>query len=296
MEAGIVMNGQIVLCKGVNDGKELEFSIKELMKYLPNLESVSVVPVGLSKYREGLYPLEPFQKEDACEVIDVIERYQKECFEKYGLHFIHASDEWYILAERPFPKEETYDGYIQLENGVGMMRLLETEFVEALENKVIAKEHKLRTDAGKLRDNSTSVKVRTVSVATGVLAYPQICSMAKRMEEKFEGLKVNVYKILNHFFGETITVSGLITGSDLMEQLADKELGECLHLPSNILRSGEDVFLDDVTLEQLGNSLQIPINIVKSSGADFVEALLGNDNTASSLNGNFVYIDAYPDR
>ena len=124
-EAGISMNGQIVLCKGVNDGEELRRSITDLMKYMPVMESVSVVPVGISKYREGLYPLEPFTKEEAGEVIDIIEEYQKVCLEKSGLHFIHASDEWYLLAERELPKEESYDGYLQLENGVGMLRLLQ---------------------------------------------------------------------------------------------------------------------------------------------------------------------------
>lgn len=129
------MNGQIVLCKGLNDGKELEYSIRELMKYMPELESVSVVPVGLSKYREGLYPLEPFTKEDAKDVIELIERYQKECYDKYRIHFVHASDEWYILADMEMPEEERYDGYLQLENGVGMLRLLMNEFTDAMEQR-----------------------------------------------------------------------------------------------------------------------------------------------------------------
>ena len=141
-EAGIPMNGQIVLCKGVNDGEELERSIRDLTKYLPCMESVSVVPVGLSKYRDGLYPLEPFTKEDAIQVIDTIEKWQKKCLEEHDLHFIHASDEWYMLAERPLPEEASYDGYIQLENGVGMMRLLMTEFKEALEEALAEPEYK----------------------------------------------------------------------------------------------------------------------------------------------------------
>ena len=131
-EAGTPMNGQIVLCKGVNDGEELKRSIEDLTKYIPCMQSVSVVPVGLSKYRDGLYPLEPFTKEDACQVIDLIEMWQKKLYKEHGIHFIHASDEWYILAERPLPEEERYDGYIQLENGVGMLRLLASEVEEAL--------------------------------------------------------------------------------------------------------------------------------------------------------------------
>ena len=161
-EAGITMNGQIVLCKGVNDGEELEYSIRELTKYLPHLESVSVVPVGLSKHREGLYPLEPFTKEDASKVIDTIESWQKKLYPEHGLHFIHASDEWYILAERELPEEERYDGYLQLENGVGMTRLLLEEFADRMDK--LAEERILPDD---------SIK-REVSLATGLLAYPYI--------------------------------------------------------------------------------------------------------------------------
>ena len=155
-EAGIMMNGQIVLCKGVNDGEELERSIRDLSKYLPNLESVSVVPVGLSKYRDGLYPLEPFTKEDAKEVLRIIHEWQDKLYPEYGLHFIHASDEWYILAEEELPEEESYDGYLQLENGVGMVRLLMNEFEEGM--KQITRE----------------VKPTEVSLVTGRLAFPYI--------------------------------------------------------------------------------------------------------------------------
>lgn len=261
-EAGIRMNGQIVLCKGINDGAELEFSIRELMKYLPELESVSVVPVGLSKYREGLYPLEPFEKEDAKEVLAIIHRYQKECYAKYGVHFIHASDEWYILAEEELPEEERYDGYLQLENGVGMLRLLLDEFQEAL-----AEEAALQIHGRK--------ESQELSIATGLLAYPYIQRMAAQMTEAFPWLKVHVYAITNEFFGERITVSGLLTGQDIRRQLTGRELGERLLLPQNVLRSGETVFLDDLTLEELEKALQVPINIVKSSGRDFVNAVLG---------------------
>ncbi len=260
-DAGIIMNGQIVLCKGVNDGKELEFSIRELMKYIPNLESVSVVPVGLSKYREGLYPLEPFNKEDAKEVINMIHGFQKECYEKYGIHFIHASDEWYILAEEELPEEERYDGYLQLENGVGMLRLLLTEFEETMEER-------------KAQGYVAKFEKRELSMVTGLLAYPYIQKMCDEMMEAYQNLKIHVYPITNDFFGEMITVSGLLTGQDIREQLKGKELGESLLLPQNVLRSGEDVFLDDLTLGDLEKALQVPINIVKSSGCDFVDAIV----------------------
>ena len=255
-EAGIMMNGQIVLCKGVNDGEELERSIRDLSKYLPNLESVSVVPVGLSKYRDGLYSLEPFTKEDAKEVLRIIHEWQDKLYPEYGLHFIHASDEWYILAEEELPEEESYDGYLQLENGVGMLRLLMNEFEEGM--KQITRE----------------VKPTEVSLVTGRLAFPYINKMAEQMMEKYPQLKIHVYAIRNDFFGEMITVSGLLTGQDILAQLKDKELGERVLLPQNVLKSGEAVFLDDVTLEEFEKALQVQVDIVKSSGQDFIDAIL----------------------
>lgn len=261
-EAGINMNGQIVLCKGVNDGEELIFSIREMMKYLPQLESVSVVPVGLSKYREGLYPLEPFTKEDATEVLSIIRGFQKEIYKEYGTHFIHASDEWYLLAEEELPPEENYDGYLQLENGVGMLRLLLTEFQDAFSQ--------LQFDLNKRKPIDT-----VISLATGKLAYPYILQMAQKMQESYPEMQIHVYEIRNDFFGEMITVSGLLTGQDIISQLKGKVLGKRLLLPQNILRSGEDVFLDDVTLQEVEKALQVQVDIVKSSGYDFVNTVLG---------------------
>ena len=275
-DAGIEMNGQIVLCREVNDGDELKRSIEDLMEYLPFMRSVSVVPAGLTKFRDGLFPLKPFTKEDAENVINLIESYQVECYEKYGLHFIHASDEWYILAERDFPKEDRYDGYIQLENGVGMMRLLKEEFKEAI-NSV----------------QKVNVKERSVSIATGALAYPLISKLSKEVMEKFPQINVNVYKIRNDFFGEMITVSGLITGRDLINQLKGQNLGEVLLLPSNMLRSGEQVFLDDVTVGEVEKALQVKVNIVESSGKDFLDSIVDENYHNSRNNENFVYIKAY---
>lgn len=256
-EGGITMNGQIVLCKGINDGEELERSIRDLMKYAPQLQSVSVVPVGLSKYRDGLYPLLPFTKEDAKEVLHIIHKWQKKAYEEFGIHFIHGGDEWYILAEEELPEEERYDGYLQLENGVGMLRLLMNEFEEGYES--------LNGDE---RD-------REVSIATGFLAYPYIQRMADRIMEKYPKSKLHVYGIRNDFFGELITVSGLITGQDLIGQLRGKALGEKLLLPCNMLRIEEQDFLDDVTLQDVKDALQVPVDIVKSSGQDFIDAVLG---------------------
>lgn len=257
LEAGIEMNAQIVLCKGINDGAELEYSIQKLTEYIPYMQSLSVVPVGLTKYREGLYPLEPFEKEDAKEVIAIIHKWQDYCMEKYQTHFVHAGDEWYLLAEEEMPDEDNYDGYQQLENGVGMMRLLENEFMETLNRKE--------------KDDDIC---RTVTLATGVSASSLLTRLSKKFMEKFPNITVQVVVIENHFFGTRITVSGLLTGQDLLAQLKDRELGDKLLLPCNLLRSGEEVFLDDMTLTELKNALQVKIDIVKSSGQDLLDAIL----------------------
>lgn len=255
-QGGVIMNGQIVLCKGVNDRDELEYSLEKLSEYAPVLQSVSVVPVGLSKYRDGLYPLEPFDREDAEYLIEQVERWQKIMMERHGIHFIHASDEWYILAGKKLPEETRYDGYLQLENGVGMMRLLETEVKERL--------------AGLEGDN----REFTASVATGKLAAPFIQQYMKLIQEKFPNIKVNVYTIRNDFFGERITVSGLITGADLREQLKDRELGEKILIPCNMLRSGEDVFLDDLTVDDIREALGTELVVVDEPGADLVDCVI----------------------
>ena len=310
-EGEIEMNGQIVLCKGVNDGAELERSIKELADYLPYMQSLSVVPVGLTKFRDGLYPLKPFEKEDAKEVLEIIHKWQKICYEKHGTHFVQASDEWYLLAEEPFPPEENYDGYIQLENGVGMIPLLESEFDECLAYELeeqadgsdqdmdleetdnfetikikqeSLKEPDLREtdDTGSNKEESldgsdagsTNYR-RIVSVATGKSAAGLLRRLADKFMKQHPDIKVIVYQIRNDFFGEMITVSGLLTGQDLKAQLSGQELGDMLLLPCNLLRSGEEVFLDDMTLTELENALQVPIHIVKSDGQCLYDGMLG---------------------
>ena len=260
--AGIEMNGQIVLCKNVNDGQELERTISDLTAYIPQMKSVSVVPVGLTKYREGLYPLEPFEREDAKKVLSCIHRWQKFCMEKFGIQFVHAGDEWYLLAGEELPKEERYDGYLQLENGVGMITLLRDEFAEAL-----------------LFTRGDAQLKRHITIATGRLMAPFLEEMAKAAKEKFPGLSVNVIPVRNDFFGERITVSGLLTGRDLIAQLKDRELGEALLLPCNMLRGGEETFLDDLTVSDLKKTLQVRIDIVKSSGQDLLLAMTGKERT-----------------
>ena len=286
----IEMNGQIVLCKGVNDKDELKRSIEDLSSYLPFMRSVSVVPAGLTKYREGLYPLELFSKEEAGEVIDMIESYQPKFYEEYGLHFIQASDEWYILAERDFPEEERYDGYIQLENGVGMMRLLKTEFHDALE-------------ALKQNDNYETWKnetCRTLTIATGKLAYSTLAGFAEEIMKAFPYIKINVFAIRNDFFGETVTVSGLITGQDLKAQLLEKkasgtDLGDTLLITCNMLRSGEQVFLDDMTVQELEDALDMTLVAVENQGQELIEAMLNHHYTMQRDNDtdSFVYVKGY---
>lgn len=270
-EAGIPMNGQIVLCKGVNDGEELERSIRDLTKYLPYMESVSVVPVGISKYREGLYPLEPFTKEDAEKVIDTIEKWQKVCMETHGVHFVHASDEWYMLANRTLPEEETYDGYLQLENGVGMMKVLMEEFKKEL---AVANTAEVKDDVMTILKDTYDGHHK-VSLVTGKLAAPFLREMAEDFMKDFPGYEVEIIEINNEFFGENITVSGLITAQDLIAQTKDRELGNVVAIPCNMLRSGERVFLDDQTVQDVEKALQTRVIIVKSSGYALVEAMFG---------------------
>ncbi len=262
-EAGIEMNGQVVCCKGINDGKELEFTISELMKYIPSFKSLSVVPVGLSKFREGLYPLEPFGPEDSAEVIDIIEKYQKICYDKYGIHFVHASDEWYLVAGRDMPEAERYDGYLQLDNGVGMMR----SFMDEIDEQIA----KRKAD-GSFEKYS---KDRHFTLVTGKLAYPVIKATADRVMAEMTGVRIDVAEIRNDFFGERITVSGLLTGQDIVAQLKGRDLGSEVKLPESVVRAGTDVFLDDYTVPQVSETLQVRVVTIKSNGYDFVDSLIG---------------------
>lgn len=255
-EEGLTMNGQIVLCKGYNDKEELNQTIEKLSNYLPYLQSVSVVPVGLTKYREGLTKLEKFTKEDAKEVIKQIETWQKKLLRLYGTRMVHASDEWYLTANLPIPSAEQYEGYLQLENGVGMVRLLLDEFMETLNTL------------------SGDEKMRQCSLATGVLIAPVLQKLVDCLCEKYPNTKIKIYAVENDFFGHDITVAGLLTGKDLIVQLKGKPLYDILLLPSALLRAEEEVLLDDITVKELETTLQTPIRIVKSGGAQLIEAIL----------------------
>ena len=258
-DKGIRMNGQIVLCPGFNDGAELAFSIEKLAAYLPYMESVSVVPVGLTKYRENLTPLRLMTKEEARETIDIIEEWQNRLYPRYGLHFIHASDEIYLLADRPLPEEERYDGYLQLENGVGMLRLFINQFREALS----------------CYQPDNTIK-RHVSLACGMLPYPSLKMLMEELRERFPGIEISLYPIRNVFFGPSITVSGLVTGRDLIRQLKGKDLGEMLYIPLSMLRSGEDVFLDDIQVSEVEKELNIRLTATDLDGTAVVNSILAS--------------------
>lgn len=257
-DAGITMNGQIVLCKGWNDGKELERTLHDLSAYLPEMESLSVVPVGMTKYRKGLEQLESFNKVASLEVLEIIHRWQNIFLTHYNTRFVYASDEWYIKAELPIPDEDFYEGYPQLENGVGMIRSFQDEFNEYLDT----------LSGGNVTKN--------ISMATGILATPYMKKMLEMLKKKYPNVNVTLYTIINNFFGNEITVAGLITGGDIMEQLQDKYLGDKLLLPDVLLRNGETVLLDDITLEDIEKSLQTRIHIVQSDGKLFIDAIIGD--------------------
>lgn len=255
-DAGIRMNGQIVLCKGWNDGEELEKTIHDLAAFLPEMESVSVVPVGLTKFRDGLEKLDPFTKEDSLIVLEQIHRWQNILLTHYGTRFIYASDEWYLKAELPLPEEDNYEGYPQIENGVGLVRSMQVEFDDAYEE---------------LEGDDRS---RTLSIATGELASPIIKQMEDRIKLKFPNITIYHYTIKNNFFGTLITVAGLLTGVDIIEQLKGKPLGDHLLLPEVLLRNGETVLLDDLTLEDIEKTLQTNIRIVQSGGKSFIDSII----------------------
>ena len=255
-DAGITMNGQIVLCKGWNDKDELEKTTHDLSAFLPELQSVSIVPVGLTKYRDNLSVLEKFSKEDSREVIETIHSWQNIFLKHYNTRFIYGGDEWYINADLPITDEDSYDGYPQIENGVGMLRSFINEFNDYYEE--------LKGDDRR----------KDLSLATGVLATPYILDMVKRLNSKYPKINVNVYTIENNFFGKNITVAGLLTGQDIIEQLKGKKLGDTLLLPDVLLRHGENVLLDDLTLDDIERTLQTKISIVQSDGKSFIDSLL----------------------
>lgn len=260
-DAGITLCGQIVLCRGINDGAELDRSLADLQALYPAMSSVSVVPAGLTRYRDKLYELTPYTPEECARIIEQVNRVGDQCEQKYGERIFCCADELYLKAGLPLPGEDYYGDYDQIENGVGMITSLTSEVDLELE---YADEYKEKF-----------ISPRRVSIATGVAAYDTIRSLADKLERSFDGLSVKVYRIINHFFGETITVAGLLTGKDISEQLAGKELGDCLLIPENTLRAGEDTLLDDMTVGQLSRALGVPVCPSANDGVGFIESVLG---------------------
>ena len=259
-DGGISMNCQIVLCKGINDGKELERSLTELSSYYPCVQSVAVVPAGLTAHRRGLFPLDLFDAGDSREVISLIDRIRKDNLEKYGMSLCYASDEWYIKAGISLPDEEYYEDYPQIENGVGMIRSMENEIDSEIENLML---------------DGICVGDRKISVVTGEAAYDFIKKSVEKITDKWYNINCNVYKAKNLFFGGGVTVAGLLTGSDLLTALEGKDLGEVLFIPSVMLRHEGDKFLDDMTLDELSEKLGVSVCPVSSDGAEFVGCILG---------------------
>ena len=265
-DAGISINTQLVLCPGINDGEELEYSLRELSKLAPAVQSIACVPVGLTDHRAGLTELKMYEKDTARCTIDIIDRYANEFLQTLGKRLCYAADEFYLQAELPFPEEDYYEGYPQLDNGVGLCRLLTSEVLDAICD---ARPVKLR-------------KPVQISIATGFAAVSLIEKLASKVEELYSGaLKVHVYAIENRFFGRNITVSGLITGQDLAEQLQGKELGQALLISNSMLRttypqdnSNDNVFLDDMTTDELEKIIGIPVCPVANDGYEFVEKIM----------------------
>ena len=256
-ENGIKLNCQIVCCPGLNDGDELRRSLTDLGSLMPNITSMAVVPVGVTKFREGLFPLTTFTKETAGDALDIIEEFQQVFLEKFGTRTVFPSDEFYLIAERELPPLEAYEDFSQYENGVGMLRSLIDEFEKALDM--------AEWEGGE----------RHVSIATGASPYKVIDGLAKKAEAKFPLLKCDVYRIRNDFFGETITVTGLITAQDLIAQLKGKDLGDNLLLSNAMVMRDSDIFLDDLTIGDVERELNVKIRTTPSDGYELLDAIMG---------------------
>lgn len=259
-DAGITLNTQLVLCPGINDGDELMFSLTELAKFAPSVQSIAAVPVGLTCHREGLYPLRGYTAEEAGNVIDMIDSFNAGEAEKGSRVRAYAADEFFIKAGRKMPGEEYYGDYPQLENGVGMWTLLRSEFMQALAE----------------RKNDTLERPKKISCVTGEAAYPLIKELADSANAAFPGLQVTVYKAENRLFGQSVTVAGLLCGADMAAALAGCDLGEKLLIPAVTLRREEDMFLDDMTVSDLAGKLQIKVVPVINDGGALLDEMLAD--------------------
>ncbi len=261
-DAALKIHAQIVLCRGVNDGEELLRSMHDLATLYPSLDSVSVVPAGLTKFREGLYPLSPYTPKECKDIIETVESFAQACKKHLGAYIFHAADELYLKAGMPLPPEERYEDYPQIENGVGMLTSLRDEFYRELSY---------------VKEEKSMIAPRTVALATGHAAYSLMCELSHALSEAFPELTVRVYDIENQFFGPEITVSGLLTGKDLAEQLRDKPLGDALLIPRNSLRNEGDLFLCGMSKDELSGALGVPVFAVGGDGVSLLYAMLGEE-------------------
>lgn len=272
-DGDIKINTQVVLCPGINDGQYLEKTINDLLVYHESIDSLSIVPVGLSKHRDGLFPLRLFTPEESLDIIRYIQQKQVEIYHKIGRYFVYAADEFYVKAKLPLPNYDKYDGFPQLENGVGMATLLKQEINEYIESDIFTE---------KIKEKSRKPFSINLTIATGQAAYDIISTMVNIVSTAVHDIagkacrqfNVNVVAIENDFFGNTVTVSGLITGGDLIKQLGGRELGTKILITRNMLRDGENVFLDDVTTDDVIKCLRTELIAVGDSGSDFVDAII----------------------
>ena len=263
VEGGISVNTQIVLCKGINDGGELDRTISELSGLYPGMSSISVVPVGLTRWRKDLYQLKPFDKASSAEVVRQAEKWQRKFLNENDSRIVYIADEFYIMSDMELPEYNEYEDFPQLENGVGLVALFKNEFDECLES----------FEPGEI-DTRYGAK-RHISIATGISAYKFIKEMVERLEKRYNNLRVTVYPIKNDFFGENVTVTGLLTGKNIVEQLKEASIGQELLISRSMLKAGEEIFLDDFTLAKLSESLSVKLTVVENNGEDFINKVLG---------------------
>ena len=256
-KGGIDMNCQLVLCRGINDGDELRRTLDDLLRLRPQVESIAAVPAGVTAYRKGLFKLTPYDQQSAAETLDIMEEYCARCRKQYGRSVVYPSDEWYLLAGREVPPAEFYDNYDQLEDGVGMWRMYHDSFWD------------------ELQFPRSNVEPRSIDVVTGTLAAPLIREMADATHAKYPQISVTVHAIQNDYFGGTVSVAGLVTGTDIIKQCKGNLSSNILCVPEVMLRDEKDRFLDDLTAKQLGEALGCEIEVIPTDGAGGCKAYLG---------------------
>jgi len=275
IDGGIEVNCQIVLCRGINDEKELDRSLDELGNLYPGINSISIVPVGITKHRDGLSYLDPYDMESSSKVIKQIENWQEEFLKKNRSRIVYAADEFYIMSGNNIPDYEEYEGFPQIENGVGLIAQMKREFEECIKKLNFDTLSEGQNSKTKGKKDVLKKQPRNVSIATGVSSYLHIKEMAQILQDKYKNLNIKIYKIENDFFGKNVTVTGLLTGQDICKQLKDKELNDELLVSRSMLRSGEEVFLDDYTVGDVEKELNIKVSVVENSGEDFIVKVLG---------------------